>query len=154
MNHHDYRIHINANITASEAFKRINAVSDWWAKDFTGRSQQLGDTFTVRFGNTFVDFKITEVVPDERVIWKVIDSHLPWLQNKDEWTGTTVVWEVTQVNGITQIGMTHVGLVPDVECYGKCELGWNFYVGESLRKLMAENVGMPDGRSTCNHAAA
>ena len=40
--------------------------------------------------------------------------------------------------------MTHIGLVPKVECYEKCEAVWKFFVGESLRKLLNENMGMPD----------
>jgi hypothetical protein len=40
--------------------------------------------------------------------------------------------------------MTHAGLVPGVECYGNCEKGWDFYVGESLLRLLTENTGLAD----------
>ena len=140
----DYRISVDTDLPASEAFARINAVSDWWTKSFTGRSQQSGDTFTVRWGDTFVDFEIAEVVPEKKVVWQVVDSNVPWVKNKGEWTGTRVIWEATRAGGTTRIGMTHVGLVPHVECYEKCEAGWNFFIGESLRNLLTENAGMPD----------
>ncbi|HZS51979.1 MAG TPA: hypothetical protein VFA54_14025 [Bryobacterales bacterium] len=57
-----------------------------------------------------------------------------------------IVWEVLPDNGATQVKMTHVGLVPGAACYGTCEKGWNFYVGESLLKLPAENKGLPNQR--------
>jgi hypothetical protein len=144
MNNLDYHISVDTGIPASEAFARINAVSDWWTKGFTGHSQQPGDAFTVRFGDTFVDFQVAEVVPETKIVWRVVDSHLPWLKDKGEWTGTKVIWEASQGGGTTRIAMTHVGLVPQVECYEKCEAGWNFFVGESLRMLLTENTGMPD----------
>jgi hypothetical protein len=39
--------------------------------------------------------------------------------------------------------MTHIGLVPGVECYEDCKKGWNFYVGESLFRWMTEGKGLP-----------
>jgi hypothetical protein len=144
MNTPDYQISVDTGLSPREAFARISAVSDWWTKGFTGQSQQAGDTFTVRWGDTFVDFELAEVEPDKKIVWRVVDSHVPWVKNKGEWTGTKVIWEASQDRGTTRIGMTHVGLVPQVECYEQCEAGWNFFVGESLRQLLNENSGMPD----------
>ena len=144
MHSHDYQKSISAKISAAEAFSRIQAVSRWWTKGVTGCAENLNDLFTVRFGETFVDFKVCEIDPPSKIVWQVIDSDLPWLKNKGEWTGTKVVWEVSRGAIATQITMTHVGLSPAVECYEKCEAGWNFFVGESLSRLMTENRGMPD----------
>jgi len=144
MNCHDYRRSISAKISAADAFSRIQAVSRWWTKGVTGCAENVNDLFTVRFGQTFVDFKVREIVPPSKIVWQVIDSELPWLKNKDEWTGTEVVWELMPDGDSTQITMTHVGLNPAVECYEKCEAGWDFFVGESLSRLMSENLGMPD----------
>jgi uncharacterized protein YndB with AHSA1/START domain len=141
----DYRISLDTDISPRDAFARINAVADWWTKGFTGQSQKVGDSFTVRFGETFVDFKVAEVVPEAKIVWLVVNSHLHRVKNKGEWTGTKVIWEASHSQEKTQIVMTHVGLVPDCECYEICEAGWNFCVGESLRKLLTENMGMPDG---------
>ena len=40
--------------------------------------------------------------------------------------------------------MTHIDLIPEIECYENCGKGWNFYTGESLTKLINEEAGMPD----------
>jgi hypothetical protein len=42
-------------------------------------------------GRTFVDFEITELIPNKKVVWKVTDCHLPWLKNKKKWNNTEVV---------------------------------------------------------------
>jgi hypothetical protein len=56
MTQQDYTATISAKITAKEAIDRISRVPDWWTKGFTGAAHKVGDTFTVRFGETFVDF--------------------------------------------------------------------------------------------------
>lgn len=153
MKQQNFHSSITANISAREAFERIGQVSDWWTVGVRGDSRKLGDAFTVRFGETFVDFEIVEVVPDKRIVWLVTDCNLPWIKNKKEWKDTRIEWNVSTNHAVTQIDMTHVGLFPGVECYDKCEAGWNFYVGESLRKLLAEGEGLADGRRSTSFKA-
>lgn len=89
-----------------------------------------------------------EVVPDKKIVWLVTDSSIHWLKDKTEWSGTKVVWEASSAKGTTTIDMTHVGLVPEVECYDDCNEGWNFYVGKSLFKFLTENKGLPDRQAS------
>jgi hypothetical protein len=142
----DYHSSITANITPEEAIERISHVSDWWTNGFKGNSEKIGDTFTVKFGETFVDFKIVEVVPNRKIVWLVTDCNLHWIRNKTEWKDTKVVWELTPEDGETRISMTHIGLIPRAECFNNCKAGWDFYVGESLLRLLTEGKGLPDGR--------
>jgi hypothetical protein len=146
MTQKNYTATISAKITAKEAIDRISRVPDWWTKAFTGASQKSGDTFTVCFGETFVDFRVTEVFPEKRIVWQVTDCNLHFISNKKEWNNTRVVWEVSPEKELTSVRMTHVGLVPEHQCYQNCEEGWNFFVKESLFKLMTENKGLPDGK--------
>ncbi len=147
MTHQNYTKTITAKIPSSEAANKISRVSDWWTKGFKGASQKIGDSFTVNFGDTFVDFTIAEVVPEKKIVWRVTNSNLPWLKDKTEWNNTQVVWEISTDNKTTNVRMTHVGLVPTVECYENCEEGWNFFVGESLLKLFTDNKGLPDRKA-------
>ena len=119
----NYHSSITTNVTPKDAFANIANVSGWWAKNFNGSAQQAGDTFDVRFGETTVDFAITEAIPEQKIVWKVTNCHLPWLKDKTEWTGTEIVWEIAPQDNATRIDMTHVGLVPAVECYEACEKG-------------------------------
>ena len=142
----DYSASITVNITAQEATERIKRVADWWTASFTGASGKVGDAFTVRFGETFVDFAVVELVPARRIVWRVTDCNLHFIEDKREWKDTRVVFDISSDGAATTVTMTHAGLVPDVACYENCRTGWNFYILESLRKLLTENEGIPDGR--------
>jgi hypothetical protein len=140
----DYKCTVNARVSAEEAYRKVARVSDWWNKKSTGQAQEAGDTFRVDWGQTWVDFKVLEAVPNKKFVWYVEDCHLPWLKNQAEWKDTKVIWELVAANGTTEIQMTHVGLTPAVECFEACEAGWNFHVGQSLLKLLTEGHGLPD----------
>jgi hypothetical protein len=140
----DYSASITANITAEEATDRINRVADWWTASFTGGSGRIGDTFTVRFGETYVDFAVTELVPAQRIVWWVTDCNLQFVEDKKEWKNTEVVFDISSDGAATTVTMTHSGLEPGVECYETCRKGWNFFITDSLQKLLIENQGMPD----------
>jgi len=135
---------ITVNATAKEAFEKIAKVGDWWAKSFTGNALNVDDTFKIEFGTTRVNFKITEAIPDQKIVWYVTDSHLPWLKEKTEWTNTKVVFEISPENNSTKIDFTHVGLVPGIECYENCERGWTRFVTISLPKFINDGKGLPE----------
>lgn len=144
MNEQNYNCHIGANVTAKEAFDAISRVSEWWSTDLTGSSRNLNDVFTVRFSETSVTFKIVEIVPNKKIVWLVTDCYLHWIKNKKEWIGTRLNWDISAEKGSTLISFTHIGLVPELECYNDCKEGWTFHVGTSLFKLMTEQKGIPN----------
>jgi hypothetical protein len=144
MGQNNFHRTISVNVSPKEAIEKINQVDKWWAKKVKGKAEKLNDAFTVDFGSTFVDFTISELVPNKKVVWKVTDCNLDWITNKKEWNGTEVVFEISEKNNATQIDFTHVGLVPGVECYSDCEAGWTGHVTGSLVKFMNEGVGMPE----------
>jgi Activator of Hsp90 ATPase homolog 1-like protein len=146
MEQKDYQTSITVKTNAKEVQQGINKVSEWWTISFEGSAAKLNDKFTVRFGKTFVKFNINEVVPDEKIVWAVTDCYLDWLNDKKEWNNTKILWEISGKGKTTEITMTHVGLIPEVECYNDCRKGWNFYVNESLLSLLNEGKGMPDSR--------
>jgi len=143
MDQQNYQSSMAANFTPGEAFEGISCVNEWWAKNFEGSAEKLNDVFTVRFGETFVTFKVTESMPGKKIVWHVTDCYLPWLNDKTEWNGTTVVFDISPSGDETQVTMTHVGLVPGVECFDQCEAGWNKHFKGSLLKLLTEHVGVP-----------
>src|SRR5450432_738392 len=130
--------------SANEVFKSINSVSKWWTENLEGDSENLNDVFTVDFGgDAFVTHKLIEVVPNKKVVWLVTNCNLPWLKDKTEWNNTKIIFEISTGDGKTQISLTHIGIVPEVECYNDCVKGWNQYVKGSLFKLITEGKGEP-----------
>ncbi len=140
----DYHTCITADITPKEALDKIGRVSEWWATNFEGSSQKLNDIFTVRFGSgDMYKVKVSEFIPDKKIVWQVIDSNQTWVANATEWTGTKIAWEVsTQKDGM-RIDMTHIGLVPGIDCYNRCKQGWDYLLHKSLFRYLTENIGLP-----------
>ena len=134
---------IKVNAPAEEVLKKINQVNRWWAKNVKGKSEKLNDKFHVDFGTTWVDFQITELVTNKKVTWKVVDCNLEWINNKKEWNGTDVVFEISSKNNTTEVDFTHLGLIPSFECYDDCKVGWTKHVTESLVQFINEGEGMP-----------
>ena len=143
MKKQDYTATILVKATATEAFKSINHVAAWWTENVEGSSEKLNDVLTIHFGETFVTIKIVESIPDKKVVWNVTDCYLPWLVDKQEWTNTRIVFELSAEGDSTSIRFTHIGLEPQVECYDGCVKGWDQYFKGSLAKLINEGKGLP-----------
>lgn len=143
MKKQDYHYEFVADVSAEEAFDAINDVKAWWATCFKGHSESVHDLFSMPFGKTWVNFEVTELVPEKRVVWFVTDCNIEFVKDKKEWKDTTVVFEIEPLAQGVKVSMTHIGLLPEVECYANCERGWNHHFGESLRNLLIEKVGMP-----------
>lgn len=90
--------------------------------------------------------KLAEVIPDKKVVWLVTDSKLSFITDKDEWTNTKIVFAIAEKDGKTEMDFTHVGLVPQAECYSSCTKGWDYYIKGSLFKLLTEGKGTPEMR--------
>ena len=140
----DYHIAFTVEKSASEVYRAICNVKEWWTKNILGNTETLNNEFTVHFGETFVTFRVIEMIPYQKITWLVTDCYLHWLTDKSEWKNTQLEYEISETDEGTQMGMTHVGLEPGIECYENCKVGWDFYAGKSLYKLLNENKGQPD----------
>ena len=144
MQNQDYNATITVSQPANEVFKSINSVSKWWTENLEGESENLDDVFTVQFGDdAYVTHKLIDVIPGKKVVWLVTDCYLSWLKDKTEWTNTKMSFEISSKGNSTEIIFTHIGLVPEVECYDSCVKGWDQYIKGSLFKLIAEGKGEP-----------
>jgi hypothetical protein len=143
MENRNYHKTLIVKASAEEAMKKISRIALWWRNDFSGDAEKLNSKFTVPFGApSFVDFVVSESAPGKKLVWKVTDCYLPWFKDTKEWNNTEVVFTLSSENGGTQINFTHVGLVPEVECYEACEKGWNGHLNQ-LAGFINENKELP-----------
>ena len=144
MENKNYNATITVSQSPNEVFKNINRVSKWWTENLEGDSENLDGVFTVNFGNNnFVTHKLIEVIPNNKVVWLVTDCYLSWIKDKTEWTNTKMSFEISTKGDTTDMVFTHIGLVPEVECYDMCIKGWDQYIKGSLFKLITEGTGQP-----------
>jgi hypothetical protein len=130
--------------TPEEAFAAITNVRGWWSGEIEGSTDAQGAVFTYRFEDIhYTKQRISELVPGRKVVWQIVDSRLNFTEDPNEWTGTEVVFEVAPTGDQTEVRFSHVGLVPEFECYDQCTSAWGFYVNNSLRQLIATGRGSP-----------
>jgi hypothetical protein len=130
-----------------DVFAAINNVRGWWTGEIDGDTDRIGDEFTYRYEDIHRSTqKVTELVPGKRVVWHVTDAHLSFVKDTDEWIGTDIVFDITRQGDQTEVRFTHVGLVPEVECYDQCTPAWGFYITGSLRSLITTGRGLPTER--------
>ena len=141
MNHQNFATAFVVNQTPEEAFAAINNVRGWWSGEIEGSTDKLGDEFTYRYKpHHYSKQRLTEFIPGKKVVWLVLDSSLTFVEHESEWTGTQMTFEIARKGDATEVRFTHVGLVPDYECYGACSNAWGSLINGSLRTLMTTGV--------------
>jgi hypothetical protein len=119
-------------------------VPAWWTGELEGSFDELGAEFTYRHPPQHTSVQRVVELGPERITWEVTGSHLAGLSDPEEWTGSTIVFDLVPTESGTEVRFQHVGLVPEVECYARCSAGWRHYVDGSLRSLLTTGAGLPD----------
>ncbi len=141
--------------TPEEVFAAVNNVRGWWSGNIEGKTDKLSEEWTYRYKDFhYSKQKITELVPGKKVVWLVLDSYLDFVKDKTEWNGTKITFEISKKDKKTELRFTHVGLVPEYECYDDCSNAWGSYVNGSLRSLIMKGKGQPNKREKTIRAAA
>ena len=145
MNHQNFTTTFSVGQTPAEAFNAINNVRGWWSEEIEGSTDTLGDEFTYRYKDVhYSKLKLIEVIPDKKVAWLVLDNYFNFTEDKSEWKGTKITFEVSKKGDKTEVHFTHLGLVPEYECYGVCSNAWGSYINGSLRGLITTGKGRPN----------
>lgn len=118
-------------------FNAVNNVRGWWSDTLEGDSEKLNDEFIYRYHDMhYSKQRLVEVVPNQKVVWLVLDSYLSFIEDKTEWTDTKISFEISREQDKTHLVFTHHGLNPQVECYNACFDGWSHYIKGSLVELI------------------
>jgi uncharacterized protein YndB with AHSA1/START domain len=145
MNGQNFRAAFTVDQTPDEVFAAINNVRGWWSGNIEGRTERAGEEWTYRYKDVhYSKQKITELVPGKKVVWLVLDGYLSFVEDKTEWTGTTMTFDILKKGDNTEVRFTHVGLAPDYECYGACSNAWGSYINGSFRRLITSGTGEPN----------
>ena len=149
MTDHDLTITISVDKTSKEAYDAINNVRGWWSEEVNGGTEKLYDEFTYKARALHrCTLKLTEVVPNQKVVWLVLDNYFSFTKDQTEWKGTKVIFEISEQDDKTQIRFTHQGLVPQHECYEVCSNAWAGYITGSLYNLITTGKGEPNPKES------
>jgi len=84
------------------------------------------------------------MIPDARVVWQVLDNFFNFTEDKTEWTGTKMIFDISPQGDKTELRFTHQGLVPTYECFDVCSDAWDTYINGSLKGLITTGRGRPN----------
>jgi hypothetical protein len=151
MTNHGYSTSFTVEQSPEAVFAAINNVRGWWGEDIDGSADRLGEEFTFRVEAIhYSKQKITEFVPNKKVVWLVLDNYFNFVQDKSEWVNTEVTFEIAEKDGKTEVQFSHLGLVPEYECFEICSNAWGTYINSSLQKLITTGKGHPNSKEKAN----
>jgi hypothetical protein len=143
----DYTATLTVQQTPKQVFDVICDVRSWWSGQIEGSTDKLGEEFDYTVpGVHFSRQRVTELQPARRVAWLVVDSRLDYLQDKQEWTGTTITFDLVGHGEGTDVVFVHRGLDPEVECYDECSSAWSTWVLPDLHRRIVAGAGVPADR--------
>ena len=138
----DFTTTILIDQTPAAVFEAINHPQNWWSGEIKGSTEKLNDEFTYRYKEFhYSKQRIVELIPDKKVVWLVTESLFNYTENISEWTGTKISFEITEQNNRTQLRFSHIGLVPEIECFDACSTSWSQLIKQSLFSLIATGKG-------------
>lgn len=148
MQNQNFQITFLVDQSPEEVFNAVNNVRGWWSEELEGSSEKLNDVFSYRHGDLhYSKHKLTEVIPNEKIVWLTVDSKLSFVEKQEEWNGTNMLFEISQQGDKTKLSITHDGLVPAFQCYDACSKGWTHYLQNSLLPLIITGIGKPDKKT-------
>ena len=143
----DFTTTILVDETPKEAFDAINNVRGWWSEEIEGLTSNLNDEFKYHYKDVHnCKIKLIEVIPDEKIVWLVLDNYFKFTKDKSEWKGTKISFEISKKDWKTLIRFTHFGLVPEYECFDICSNAWTKFIQHSLQSLITTGKGQPNTR--------
>jgi hypothetical protein len=143
MNDQNYTTTFTVDQSPEEVYAAINNVQGWWTGNpgIEGSADKLGDEFIYNYKPYhYSKQKIVELIPAKKVVWQVLESSINFVEDKSEWKGTTITFDISKKGDKTEVRFTHIGLVPNVECFDSCSNGWNTYINGSLRSFITIGV--------------
>ena len=145
MEKQDFTATILVDQSPNEAFNAITNVSGWWSEAIEGATDIINAESVYHYRDVhYCKMKLVEMIPDQKVVWLILDNYFKFTTDKSEWIGTKLVFDITKNGEQTAVTFTHEGLVPQYECYEICREAWTNYIKGSLYKLITTGKGEPN----------
>lgn len=147
MTTNDFTASLLPDKTPEEVFDAIINLREWWSEEIEGNTDKLNEEFLYHYKDVHIcKMKTIEFTPGKKVVWLVLDNHFSFTKDKTEWIGTKLNFEVFKKGEQTKLVFTHIGLVPQYECYDICDEAWTNYIKNSLHSLITTGKGQTNPR--------
>lgn len=141
----NYTTGFTVDSNPASVFNAITNFRAWWSDEIEGSTDKLNETFFYHYKDVHLcKIKLIEMIPDERLVYQVVDNHFNFTQDKSEWIDTKLIFDISGDGKKTKVKFTHEGLVPEYECYDVCHDAWTSYIQGSLQSLITTGKGKPN----------
>lgn len=145
MKQQDYTTGFTVDNSPTSVFSAITNFRGWWSEQIEGSTDKLNETFFYHYKDVHLcKLKLIEIVPNERLVYHVVDNHFSFTQDKNEWIDTKLIFDISGDGKKTKVQFTHEGLVPEYECFDVCRDAWTSYIQGSLQSLITTGKGKPN----------
>ena len=140
MSSQSYHREILVSNTPAKAYQALTGGFDkWWTPSSTPIGKP-GDVVTFSFGETYWKMRVSNLEPDTSVELECVEANHVDERSpasiRREWEGSALKWNIAKEGERTRISFVHEGLVPSLDCYEICELGWDHYFGKVLKEYL------------------
>ncbi len=149
MSHQSYTAIILVDQSPNQAFEAIRNVRGWCSEEIEGSTAEVDDELEYHYQSLHsCTMKLVELVHHRRAAWLVTDNYFSFTEDKTEWKGTRIVFDIAMKGAKTEIHFTHEGLIPAYECFNVCSDAWGSYIRGSLKSLIAKGNGSPNPKES------
>jgi uncharacterized protein YndB with AHSA1/START domain len=119
-----------------KALTEEEGLKSWWS-EHSRIEPTVGSVASVSFYNNAVTFKlkISELVPNSKVVWAV-EAGPP------DWANTTITWTISEHEGQSMLHLAHRGFASTEGNFAAVNYNWGWYV-TSIKFLLEKGEGMP-----------
>jgi uncharacterized protein YndB with AHSA1/START domain len=120
-----------------DALTTAAGIRNWWTRD-TELDPRVGGigTFSFHNGADFKTVRVEELVPPSRVVWK------PLTDNRPQWLGTTIAFDLKAEDGGTDLTFTQRGYPEADDVYACVTTAWAYFLF-SLKRYLETGTGLP-----------
>ena len=143
----DFTTTLVVDQTPNEVFNAINNIRGWWSEEIEGGTEKLNDEFLYHYEDVHRSkMRLIEVIPGKKVVWLVLENYFKFTEDKKEWTGNKIIFDISEKDNKTEMRFTQEGLTTEYECFEVCRDAWTNYIQTSLRNLIVTGKGAPNGK--------
>lgn len=145
MKNNSFTSTILVNQPSSVVYQSIQNFRGWWSEEIDGRTDGLNEIFFYHYKDIHLcKMKLVEAIPNQKVVYKVVENEFNFVEDKTEWVNTFLVFDIIPENDKTKVVFTHEGLVPEYACYDVCNDAWTGYIQNSLKSYIETGKGAPN----------
>jgi len=145
----DFSSTILVDKDAETAFRAIKDFRGWWSEEIEGKTDQLNETFFYHYKDIHLcKLKLIEVDEPSKLVYLVTENEFNFVEDKTEWVGSHLVFDIKPEGDKTRIQFTHEGLTSADECYEVCRDAWTTYIQKSLYQLITTGKGTPNPKDS------